>query len=286
MRKAFLFGGLIFYTLLIGAGCARSGSQENKDRVLARAFNRELRLSELEGMFPEGTSGEDSTLIINAFVQRWIRETLLLTEAERNLPKDLNVDKLVRDYRASLIKNNYEQVLVEQLLDSMVTQEELQVFYERNKDQYQLETSIIRCYFVKVPKKAPDLDSLNKWWNNPTGRNLDKLERYCQKQAVAFILNDSTWHKVDDLSEEFPAGTLTAANITSRREFRQSDDEFQYFFRLLEIKNSREIAPLAYIQEQARKYILHQRKVKLLEQKREDLYELALRRKDIQFFIE
>ncbi len=77
----------------------------------------------MTGMFPPG---EDSSLIINAYVERWIRETLLLLEAERNIPSDLNIDKLVRDYRASLVRHSYEQFLVEQLLDSTVTKAELE----------------------------------------------------------------------------------------------------------------------------------------------------------------
>lgn len=283
--KPFACTGWIALLLFLGlSSCNKGKNSPEANRLLAKVYGKELRLSELEGMFPEGTSPEDSVLIINAYVQRWIRETLLLTEAERSLPKDLNVDKLVRDYRASLIKNNYEQVLVEQLLDSVVTVEELNAFYERNKEQYQLETPIIRCFFIKVQKDAPGLDSLNRWWNNPNDRNLSRLEQYCQRNAAAFILNDSMWHKIDDVAEELPAGTITAGNVSTRKEFRQSDDEYQYFFRLLELKNSREIAPLSFIEEQARKYILHQRKLKLLEQKREDLYQLALRRKDVQFF--
>jgi hypothetical protein len=264
--------------------CGQKGNDPQGDRLLAKVYNKELRLSSLEGMFPEGTARDDSVLIINAFVQRWIRETLLLSEAERSLPKDMNVDKLVRDYRASLVKNNYEQVLVEQLLDSTVTQEELKAFYERNKEQYQLETSILRCFFIKLPRKAPNQDSLNRWWAVVNDRTLPPMERYCKKYAVGFNLREGTWTRIDDIASQLPSGTLTMENIRSRREFTLSDDDYKYYFRLIELKNSREIAPLGFIEEQARKYILHQRKIKLLEQKREDLYQLALRKKDIQFF--
>lgn len=278
----FAFAILLLLPGLIS--CGKKSDARREDQLLAKVYNKELRLSALEGMFPEGTNKSDSALIIRAFVQRWIRETLILSEAERSLPKDMNVDKLVRDYRASLIKNNYEQVLVEQLLDSVVTKEELASFYERNKDQYQLETSIIRCFFIKLPRSEPGRDSLNRWWGAVNDRNLARMEKFCQEHAVAYNLKAPTWNRIDDIAAELPSGTLTMENIRTRREFTLSDDAFTYYFRLLEIKNDREIAPLEFIEEQARKYILHQRKIKLLEQKREDLYKLALRKKDIQFF--
>ena len=278
----FMFVSLISLFGLMS--CGKKGDVPHEDRILAKVYKKELRLSALEGMFPEGTTKNDSTLIINAFVQRWIRETLMLSEAERSLPKDMNLDKLVRDYRASLIKNNYEQVLVEQLLDSLIVEEELSNFYERNKDQYQLETSIIRCFFIKLPRNVPGRDSLGRWWSSANESALARMEKFCQENAAAFNLKAGTWHRVDDIVAEFPSGTLTTENVSARREFTLSDDSHTYYFRLLEIKNSREIAPLEFIEDQARKYILHQRKIKLLEQKREDLYQLALRKKDIQFF--
>lgn len=254
------------------------------DPLLARVHNRTLRLSELEGMFPEGLAPGDSLLIIKAYVNRWVREALLLHEAERNLPPDLNIDKLVRDYRASLIRNNYEQVLVEQLLDSTITQEELQQFYAKNKEQYQLERAILRCFFLKLPIPVVKTDSLIQYWSAPRGRNLGRLKRYSERYALTALLSDSTWYTVDEIAAELPAGTLTPDNLSSKREFRQTDGTFVYYFRLLEVKNRKEIAPLAYIEAQARRFILHSRKIKLLEQQREALYELGLRKKYVKIY--
>lgn len=254
------------------------------DRLLARVFNRELHLSDLDNMFPEEASRADSFLIIQAFASRWVREELLMHEAEKNLPPDLNIDQLVRDYRRSLIRNNYEQVLVEQLLDSTVTKTELQGFYEQNKEQYELETPIIRCYFIKIAAPVPKTDSLVNFWAKPRGSNLSKLEAYCQKYATAHTLVDSIWHKVDVIGSAMPKGTITADNIASKREFRQSDGQFVYYFRLLELKNRKEIAPLGYIQQQARTFVLHKRKLDLLQRKREDLYEIALKKGNIEIF--
>lgn len=259
-------------------------SDSGADRLLARVFNRELHLSDLENMFPEKASRADSFLIIQAFVSRWVREELLMYEAEKNLPPDLNIDQLVRDYRRSLIRNNYEQVLVEQLLDSTVTKTELQGFYEQNKEQYELETPIIRCYFIKIAAPVPKADSLLELWAKPRGSNLPKLEAYCQKYATAHTLVDSIWHKVDVIGSVMPKGTITADNIASKREFRQSDGKFVYYFRLLELKNRKEIAPLGYIEQQARTFVLHKRKLDLLQRKREDLYEIALKKGNIEIF--
>ncbi len=276
---------LVSIVVLGGWTCRyRIGGENKEDVALAKVFNKTLYLSEMDGMIPQGASSEDSVLIINGYVERWIRETLLLHEAERNIPSDLNIDKLVRDYRASLIRNNYEQILMEEMLDSTITQAELTEFYENNKQQYQLETPIIRCYFIKVPLPVPEEDQLQHNWNSRKPEDFAKLVAYSNQYASAHMLADSAWTKVEELANELPAGTLNSSNLNSRREFIQKDDRFQYYFRLLEMKNRQEIAPLAYIEDQARKVILRKRKIQLLEQIKEDMYNREMRRDNIKTF--
>lgn len=272
--------------LALSACQSGNGPEEGEDRLLAEVHNRKLYLSDLDGMFPEGTTVQDSSLIISAYADRWIREALILNEAERNLPNDLNIDKLVRDYRASLIRNTYEQVLVEELLDSTVTIGELRDFYESNKEQYQLETPIARCHFLKIPLPVTQPDSVRLWWSDINEEHLEKLREYAAQYASTYELADTSWVRIEQLALELPQETLTPENAIYKRDFRQKDDEYQYFLRIYEVKNRKEIAPLAYIEDQARKVILHSRKMKILKEKREDLYNLEMRKNNIKIYTE
>lgn len=251
------------------------------DKPLARVFNKTLYLSELEGLFPPG---EDSTLVINAYVERWIREALLLQEAERNIPSDLNIDKLVRDYRASLVRHSYEQFLVEKLLDSTVTKEELSAFYENNKEQYQLETPIMRCFFIKVPFPVYKGEELRRMWNSSRPDDYSKLVEYCSEFAEAHLLEDSTWYKVEDIAAELPPGLLSSDNPGSKKEITLRDDQYEYYLRILELKNRKEIAPFSYIEDQARRFILRSRIDQLLEDKKNDMYDIEIRRGNVEIF--
>ena len=268
---------------IIACNNASSESEEN-DRLLATAYNKSLYLSELDGMLPENISLEDSVKIINAYVERWIRKSLLMQEAEKNIPKDLNIDKLVRDYRASLVQYTYEQNLVEQELDSFITKRELNDFYEKNKDQYQLDAPIIRCNFIKVSQDAPELKKLQSLWQSDNPEDAKLLLEYCNKHAEAFLLEDSIWYKVSLIEEELPKGTLTSTNVGSRKEISIRDSDYLYLFRVLELVNRKEIAPFSYIEGQASKVILHRRKIKLLETKKEELYEEETKKDNVKVF--
>ena len=277
-------GGYVTIFLLCLAGCASPEPDDADDPVLARVHQRELHLSEMEGMFPENASPADSAVIIEAFASRWARDAILLWESEQNTPSDLNLDRLVRDYRASLVRSSYEEQLVSTRLDSTIGQTELQAFYDTNKNQYQLEKPIIRCLFIRVPYPTPAEEALQNLWNNGNPQDTSALRVYSHKYAEVALLNDSAWYSLDEIADQLPEGTLTADNVDSKREFTQLDGTHRYYFRLFELKPRMEIAPLSYVENQARRAILHGRKREVLERSREEIFERELRRDNIEFF--
>ncbi len=280
-----LFLGCLALALLCSACRPEAGNDLPPDKKpLAKVFNKTLYLAEVMEMVPDDASPEDSLLMLNALVEKWVRDNLMMQEAERNIPKDLNIDQLVNEYRASLILHSYEQRISGENVDSVITEQELTAFYEKNKEQYQLQTAIARCYFIRVAKPVPQPDSLRKWWYSRKPADLTKMIAYSARHADEYLLVDTVWYRVEDIASELPKGTLTQNNVSAGKEFVLSDDAFQYFFRALEVKSTEEIAPLSYIKDQATKFILHQRKAKLLENKKQELYEREIRRKNVKVY--
>jgi len=282
---AFNFSLVTLLGLFIWAGCNNDpGAHSPADLHLARVYNKSLYLSDMEGMIPEGMTSEDSSLIITAYVNNWVKQAAMLHEAEKNIPTDLNIDKLIQDYRSSLIKHNYENILVSKFLDSTITQVELEEFYEKNKEQYKLETPIIRCRFMKVDRSAARLNDVQDWWNSSKNSDWAQLNEWSKKNAFVHLLQDSTWHKVDEIAAYMPKGTLTVDNVKNRRDFIQRNDNFVYFFKVLELVSRPELAPLSYIEGQASKVILHKRKTELLNEMQEKIYLEASRKNSIKIY--
>lgn len=274
---------LLCFLPLFLASCGPAET-DTDDVVLARVHQKELKLSELDGMFPRSATAEDSALIIQAFANRWVKDAALQWEAERNLPSDLNIDRLVRDYRASLVSTHYEELLVGSRLDSTITQEQLEAYYEDNKQQYLLERPIIRCFFIRVPYPTQEEDLLRNLWNNGKITDTMALRNYGERLAEVSLLREEDWYVLDDIAEQLPAGTLTAKNVNLKKEFSLQEGSYRYYFRLLEVKPRLEVAPLSYVEDQARSMILQNRKLGVLEQAREDIYQRELRQKNVEIF--
>ena len=265
---------------LLAAACGGNDAAKKDDKALAQVYDKTLYLSELQGVVPEQSTPEDSALIISAYIQRWAYDQLLMNEAERNIPKDLNIDELVRDYRASLIRFNFEEQLISEQLDSTVSEEESRQFYEENKDQFQLESTIVKAIVVKLRGDAPQSE-MNKLWYSRATADQAKLREFAQQWGVLALLDQEKWYKLEEIAAILPKGTLTADNVGSRREGTLSDGDFRYYYRVDEVAQGKSTAPFEYVREQASKVILHKRKQELLEKWKEDLYQKELRRENI-----
>ncbi|NND32128.1 MAG: hypothetical protein HKN76_06005 [Saprospiraceae bacterium] len=273
--------------VLILTACSNLRSNAD-DKLLAQVFDKRLYMSEVQDVLPQGLSPEDSLLAQNAYTERWIRENVMMHEAEKNIPPDLKIDDLVKDYESSLIMHQYEKSVVETLLDTLISDEELEQYYEENKSQYQLESTIVRCHLIKVPQKTDEkiIKEFEKNWKSKKEADYRDLVELCNQYASTYYLSDSIWYKLDLISQEMPIGSVNVNAIRNNRVFQLTNDDYYYFLKILEIRDKKEIAPLAFIQEQAAKVILHKRKLALLERLKEDLYQRASARNNIKIYLE
>ena len=264
------------------ASCIPPSDSDEEDILLAKVYNKPLYLSEMDGMIPSFTTPDDSTLIVNAFVDRWVRENLMLYEAERNVPKDLNIDELVRDYRASLIIHNYEKGIAESGLDSIISDEEVMEYYNNHENHFESDNGAKRCKFMKLPKKAENMEKAEKWWNSDDEEDLEALAHYCKENAVVYQLEDSIWITNEELEKEFPKAVLSS--LKEGKNLEKTEGDFKYYIRVLEIQSKNSEPPLGYVRNRATNFIFHNRKLQIVEKKKEELYQQAERKGHVKYY--
>lgn len=275
----------MFIAVCFVSSCEPSGEIgiEN-DRLMAKVFNKSLFQSELDELVAGVTSAEDSAQIVNAYIEKWARSSVMMHEAEKYVPNDLNIDELVRNYRGSLIEYNYQKILVELNLDSTINETQLNEYYQRNKEQYKLKQPIVKCHFIKVSKSAEDWSEAKGWWKSDKEEEYKKLLDYCSRYAEVYMLNDSIWYYLDDVSQYLPKGKLTSGNYTFTKKIDTNDDNYEYLLKIYETMAAGQYKPLDFIKDQLTKVILHKRKIQLLEEKREEMYERETRNNNVKIY--
>lgn len=262
---------LIFIALVsFLVSCNSSNQQVAKDDVLiASVYDKELYLSSMDGLFGQSQTLQDSQQVVRNYSQKWIREALMLGEAEKNLSESINIKQLVEDYRSSLLIVNYESQLIDQELDTVITASQLDSYYKANKDQYLLSRPIVKFDFAKIIKKTKGLDQFYSDWRKD---RMEKVNAFCIKNAEFYQLADTTWHLIEELSALMPADLFRSSSLKKKQDLQKARGNYEYFVKIGDFMDKQEIPPLAYIEDKIKKVILHNRKISLLNKIREQLY--------------
>lgn len=264
--------------------CKQAPEIESGDRLIASVYNENLYWSEIQDIIPKDVSAQDSQLYVTGYINRWIKDQLMMREAERNIPKELNLEQLVNDYRKSLIRYNYEKILVDNYQDSTVTPDELAAYYEKNKSQYPLKYTIIRCLYFKIDGKDKNLNKLRK------EMAMDQMDvsaiQALGDQANIQFTDTMKWYRALDILEQIPGDRLRIRDLEPGKSFDVSDSGFHYVIRIIDRVKENDLAPVTFIQDQLTKLILHQKRFKYLENITQELYDQELRKNNIKIYIE
>ncbi len=110
------------------AGRFQEAAQELfRGEVVARAGDHKLHRGELEKFIPAGVSPEDSANLAARYIKAWAEDLLMVDMAEAQLSaSEKDVSKELEQYRRSLLKYRYEQLYINQRLDTLVTDAEIE----------------------------------------------------------------------------------------------------------------------------------------------------------------
>jgi len=276
---------LIFLLLPILFSCSLF-EEELADNSIARVEDKYLLKSDIIGIVPVNTSKEDSTLLINNYIQGWIKDNLILNKAELNLKESQkDVQKQLEDYRRSLIVYSYEKELIEQRLDTNVTNETIKEFYDNSSQNFDLKDDIIKVRYLKVNKKAPQVKKIRKIYKSTKASDVEKLKELAHQYAETFHLADEQWILFDELKKEVPINVAqTKGYLNNIKNIEVEDSLSYYFVHIKDYKLKNDVSPLSFEMHNIKNIIINKRKLSLMNKIRNDLYQEAFMSKDIEIY--
>lgn len=277
----------LIYSVLSSLFLSCNFKKEEHKTLIGKTNDVYLYLEDIGDIIPKGTSPKDSLAILKKYVKNWIHETLLIQKAEDNLTEEQkNVEEQLQEYRNSLITYIYEKELIRQYLDTVVTNEEIEKYYETHKSDFELKDNIIKVVYIKVNNKAPKIDVLRKLYKSDDIKDREQLATYCHQFAENFYLNDNSWLFFDDLLKEVPIETYNKELFLKNNRFVEvSDSTNIYFLNIKGFKIRESISPLGFELDNIKNIILNKRKLELISKMKEDIYKEALNKNRAEIYI-
>jgi hypothetical protein len=262
---------IVFVILVFIVAC--KSSPEPGEVAVARVYDKYLYVKDLNGKLPANISPADSTVLIKEYIDNWIKQQLLIKQAEKNLAdEDKDFTQQLDDYKNSLLIYKYESQLIKQSLDTLITENEIADYYERNKSNFELKENIVKVIYVKIPRAVPmTIPKLYIGSDKPADRK--KLQDFCVKYAVNYYLDDQNWLLFNDILKEIPITTYNQEEyLKNNRTIEIQDSTYSYLMNIKGFMIKDGLSPLSFEKNNIRDIIMNKRKLKLIEDMQKEVY--------------
>lgn len=253
---------------------------------LVEVDGRFLYREDLQAALPAGLSKDDSLLFADRYVRRWVEETLLYVQAEKNIPDGADIERRVENYRRSLILHEYRQALIHQKLATDIGDAEVEDYYRQHADLFKVESPLIKGLFIKVPLKAPRLSDVRRWYKSDSHEAVEHLEKYSLRNAVKYEYFYDKWRSVSEVFGWMPQkeGVAAEKNLQRNRHIELQDTAFHYFLHVIDYRAVGEEEPYEVARTHARELLLNTLQAGFLKQVREDLYREAVENNEVKYY--
>ncbi|MBE9518705.1 MAG: peptidyl-prolyl cis-trans isomerase [Bacteroidetes bacterium] len=276
---------IIALVLFMVQGCSLFVKNDLEEPV-ARVFENYLYPSDLEKVIPSGTNRQDSMLLAKRYTETWVKDMLMQHRAEESLSEEqMDFQTQIEEYHRSLLIYTYRQNLLQQKMDTLVSEREINSYYEENSKNFVLNQNVIKGTFIKVPLSAPNQDQLRRWsWNNRE-QDLDQLEKYCLSYAEKYSDFNDTWVDFSSIREQLPRRISNPVRyLNSYRNIEHSDSLFRYLVHISDHLTEGEVAPVEMVSDDITNIILNKRKIKFIKDLEHRVYTDGVSRNQFEIY--
>ena len=264
----------ISITLLI-LSCSNINNDNSND-LIARAGENFLYQNDL----PSFSSRQDSLLRYKNFVELWAKEKLLYDLSLTNLSqsKKNELDLLIERFKIDLYINSYKDLIVNSRIDSIVTNEEIESYYNANIDNFTLNETLLKYRYLKVPSDNININRIRRYIQRLSNDDRDFLDSL-NFQFAELKVNDSVWFAERDVisSIEFINQTNKSNFMRVNRLYEIKDDQYINYFIVKDLLKSGNIPPLSYLYDRIKLNIINQRKIDLIKNINKEILNDALK---------
>jgi hypothetical protein len=260
--------------------------QERRKVPLARVDKNVLYLPELQSAIPDSISKDDSILIAEDFIRRWINNELIIKKAQENLSiSQKELAKEIREYKNALIIYRYQKELMQEKLDTLVSEKEISEYYDSVKEDFLLDTDLVKAVSVKIPMIVKEPEKVKAFCESSSFMNPEELNLFCNKNGGTCSFYGENWVNPQLVFQGIPSrpGNLSGflAHYTT---WETRDSRFYYLVSIQEYAAAGNPAPIDHIRENLKGIIINKRKNAFLEKIKEDIYKEGLKNNKFKIF--
>ena len=208
-------------------------------------------------------------------IQEWVKQQQVALAIEEEAPKikathELRVQKELMQLHLFELENKY----IMHELDSSISEQEIQKYYDSHRDNYKTESFIVRALYIKIPDTLASTLKLEQYYLLKNDKDLAEVKEIANLYATNFYYEDERWIFIDDLVRELSISNDKKEELVNNRGaaiFKQAGET--HYLNVLDFRTKSISSPMEVEREIIRRHILKRRVNKLRDKAKETILE-------------
>lgn len=278
-----------FLLFAFAAGCREVPRYPGGGRVLAEAAGRKLYLRDTRTVVPGGMTGEDSAAFMQRYVDKWVRRQLKLQEAERLFSEsERDIDSQVEEYRQALLIRKFDQHLIDERLDTLVSAEEIAAYHKAHAADFRVNQTLVKGRIVRFDAANRQAPKLRRLMVRHAAADRQEFADLCVKNNFELSDFSSDWVLFSEYLSYLPILQSRSydALLTAEGVQEMSDSHSRYYFEITDVLRPGDPEPLERSEATVRRILYNQRQNEIIRSYDEQLYREAAEAGRVEVFHE
>lgn len=251
------------------------------DDIVARVGRQMLTKEDIAEVLPSGVKGADSISYVKNYVDKWLIRQLKIQEANVLFPDtEQDVEKLVEEYRRSLLTSRVDQYYIEQQMNPVVSDEDIAEYYNSHKVDFILDRTLVKGRVLRFDVAFRQSKQLKTTMQKALTSAVEEksLADVCAKNDFLLLDNRSSWMNFSDFLDNLPV-TASQDNEPLLDKMGVQDmkaGKYCYYFDFTSVCRKGNVAPLEIVADNIRRILLTRRRAEIIRQHEEYILESAI----------
>lgn len=266
--------------LLIGLISCTSPNINEESGSIAEVGNHVLSRTQLEKVIPGNIiTKEDSTAFARDYINKWIKQQLLVLEAEKNLSNDeLNVSDELEDYRQELIIHKFKEKQFALRNNQQVSDTEIENYYQQHLNLFVVDYPIAQVNYIIFPSEVELPRNFRKQLVSKRENDRVACEDFIFKFAKKYDDFNNQWMYLQQFIDNGDLNVSDIEKFLKKNELIEfnKDGELHIIY-VKAYKLPGEQAPIEFVKPRINSLILNRKKLDFLRLFKDSLYNAALK---------
>lgn len=255
---------------------------------LAQVYDEILYLEDVIEIIPDNISEEDSMMILQNKIDLWVRKQTMLRRAELHMADHLQeIDEIVEEYRASLMIEKYKQEYIKQKMDTMVLTTEVESYYNNYPESFILTNDIVKVNYHKYKADSKQLIQFKNLFYSDKPEDKKEAVDFSKEHAASFNDFENNWVETTLVSNLLPANfKLSEVVLNAGNKIETRNNEYYFFIDIENYRLKGQKIPFDQVKDRIKTIILNKRKLNLINELENKIYQSDLKNGNIKIFVE